>query len=81
MTHITPDVTEVDIILPAIHFSNHGHVQRRKEDRHQWMTQEAANVAMNKQSGQAWDREFDAGQPQQIAPHYHHSTALQTILP
>ena len=41
MKHITPDMTETDIILPMIHFSKHlnyniewhrEHVERRKED-------------------------------------------------
>ena len=60
MKHITPDMTEADIILPTIHFSKHlnynlewhcGHVERRKEDQHQWTTQEAANVAVDKLGG------------------------------
>ena len=43
--------------------------------------QEAANVAVDKLAGWAWDGEFDAVQPRQIAPHYHHSMVLQTLLP
>ena len=90
MSHITPDMTEADIILPMIHFSkslkynlewHHRHIERQKEDMQQWTTQELANVAVNKLAGRAWDREFAAIQPQQIASHYHNSTALQTVLP
>lgn len=44
MSHITPDMTEADIILPMIHFSkslkynlewHHRHIERQKEDMQQ----------------------------------------------
>ena len=63
MKHITPDMTEADIILPTIHFS------------------EQANVAVDKVAGRAWEEDFEAIHHHQIAPHYRHSTAIQTILP
>ena len=83
-------MTEADIILPTIHFSKYlnyniewhrGHVERQKEDQQQWMTQEAANVAVDALVGRAWEEEFNAIQHHQVAPHYRHSAAVQTILP
>ena len=83
-------MTEADIILPTIHFSkqlnynlewHHGHVERHQEDKQQWTTQEAANVVVEELAGQAWEEDFEAIHHHQIAPHYRHSTAIQTILP
>ena len=45
------------------------------------MAQEAANVAVDELAGQAWEEDFEAIQHHQIAPHYRHSMAIQTILP
>ena len=42
--------------------------------------QEVANAA-DELAGRAWDGEFTAIQPQQIAPHYWHCMAVQTIPP
>ena len=47
----------------------------------QWTTQEAANVAVDELAGRAWEEDFDAIHHHQTAPHYRHSTAIQTILP
>ena len=89
MNHITPDITEADIILPTIQFSkqrnynlkwHRRHVERRKEDQQQWTTQEAANAAVDELAGRAWDEEFVEIQHHQIAPHYRHSKVVQTIL-
>ena len=90
MKHITADMKEADIILRTIHFSKHliyniewycGHVERQKEDRQQWTTQEAANVVVEELAGRAWEEAFAEIQHHQIAPHYHHSTAVQMIPP
>ena len=40
-----------------------------------------SNVAVDELTRRAWEEEFNAIQPHQIAPHYRHSTAVQTILP
>ena len=57
-----------------------GHAERQKEDRQQWTTQEAANVAVGELAGRAWEEEFNAMQPHRIAPHYRHPTVIQMIL-
>ena len=60
MAIIKPEATEGDIILPTIRFSkafnstlerHRGHVERLKEDRHQWMTNEASNIEVDKIAG------------------------------
>ena len=75
--HITTDMMDADIILPAIHFPKHlnyniewhrGHVDRREEDRQQWTTQERANVAVGEPAGRAWEEDFVEIQHHQIAP-------------
>ena len=62
MTHITQDLTEADMKLPTIHFSqtfkyklewHHGHILRQKDDLQQCMTKEAANVEADKLAGRA----------------------------
>ena len=62
MKHITPDMTEADIILPTIHFSKQlnynieflcRHVERQQEDQQQWTTQEAVNVSVDELARQA----------------------------
>ena len=62
-------MTEADITLPTIHFSkqpeynlewHRGRVERRKDNRQQWMAQEVANVSVDELAAQALDREFAA---------------------
>ena len=88
--HITPDMTEADIILPTIHFSkklnynlewHSGNIEQRQEDRQQWTMQEAANVAMEELAEPAWEEDFEAIHHNKIAPHCRDSTAIQMILP
>ena len=83
-------MTEADIILPTIHFSkqlnynlewHRRHVERGHEDRQQWTTQEAANVAVGELAGQAWEGDFETIHHHQIASHYCRYTTIQTILP
>ena len=83
-------MTEADIFLPTIHFFkqlnynlewHHGHIEQHQEDRQKLTTQEAANIMVDELAGRAWEEDFEAIQHHQIAPHYHHSTSIQTILP
>ena len=62
MTHVTPGVTEADIILPAIRFAQtfnyslewyRGHTERQTEDGQQWTTKEVANDTVDNLAGQA----------------------------
>ena len=79
MSHVTPDITKAYIILPRLHFSkrleyylewHRGHVERRKDDRQQWTSQETANVVVDELAGQAWDEEYSSVKPHLVAPHY-----------
>ena len=68
MSHSSLDITEEDIILPTWHFSKqleynlewyHGPIEKCKDDRQQWTTQEAVDVAVDELAGQAWEEEYN----------------------
>ena len=87
--HVTTDITEVDIILPAIHFPkqleynlrwHRGHTERHKDDRQQWTMQKAENEAVDELAGRVWEEEYNSAKHHLVAPHNRHSMAVHMIL-